>query len=674
MNLDDDCRSIDGVGEQLAKALARLGLTTLRDLLEQLPRRWQDFSKLSPINQAKTGPLTIRGKIKQIKGRYVRRGLHISDAIVSDEGGSLAVVWFNQPYRLKQLSGGGEYFLSGDYGFSGRHFQLRNPAIEPVSSLPVQTARILPVYPLTRGLSSAQMRRLMTKLKPWFDQLEEPLPKRLLKSAKLDDYPSLLRQLHFPETSHQLESARQQLSLRQLFVIALAAELLKQELGSQTATQIPIASDYLKQAVGQLPFKLTDDQRRLTYQVVKEMDSTQPMNRLIQGDVGSGKTIIALLAAINAVEAGVQVALMAPTALLASQHYQSAQQLLGKLIELDSCQLLTAQTKPKSAVYQQLARGQIKLVIGTQALLQQKLKFANLGLVIVDEQHRFGVEQRQSLTTKAKLTPHVLSLTATPIPRSLQLTMFRELAVSSLKQKPPARKPITTEIVSLAQRRDLFKQILSCLSAKHQVYIVCPAIDSDEVSDPVQAASQLVATLQPELKYALLHGRQKAEQRQQLLAAFARGEYPLLITTRVIEAGIDVPSANTIVIMSPERFGLAQLHQLRGRVGRGDIAGHCYLAQADNQPASARLKALVDSDDGFYLSELDLETRGPGQIYGTKQSGPLSKLSQLDFASEHTRQLAVKLAQQFVSSKADLLEYPRLQTAVASVWQITSLN
>ena len=674
MRLNDNCQLIDGVGQQLAKALSKLGIETIADLLEYVPRRYDDFSQVSPIAQIKIGPVTVKGYIKQVKGRYLRRGLHITDALVSDDSGGLAVIWFNQPFRSKQLRPDTEYFLSGDYGFSGRHFQLRNPSLEPVSSLPVQTARILPVYPLTKGISSAQLRRLVVKAKSLLQQIEDPVPAQILKSGRLSNYGTLLEQLHWPVTAHQLEGARQQLGLRQLFVIALASELLKQAQAKQTANHVPLAADYLKQAVADLPFQLSDEQRRLTYQVVKEMDSAKPINRLIQGDVGSGKTVIALLVAINTIKAGFQVALLAPTALLAAQHYQTTQKLLAKFMPAKTCQLLVSSTKNKQVIYDKLADGQIKLVIGTQALLQDKLKFAQLSLVIVDEQHRFGVEQRQNLISKAKLTPHVLSLTATPIPRSLQLTMFRELAVSSLKQKPPERQPVTTEIVPLANRTDLFKRVLAQARADHQLYIVCPAIDSDEITDPVQAASQLVSSLAPELNYAVLHGRQKAQQRADLLEGFAEGDYPVLITTRVIEAGIDIPTANTIVIMSPERFGLAQLHQLRGRVGRGSSAGHCYLCKVDNQAPSRRLAAVVNSNDGFYLSELDLEIRGPGEIYGTKQSGPLSKLSQLDFGSPQTRQLAVDLARKFVSSRLDLLEYPRLRAAVASVWQITSLN
>ena len=674
MKLTDSPSQIQGLGVKIKAALGRLGLSTIQQLIEHTPRRYDDFSSLSPIAQLTTGKVSIQAQINQIKTRYLRRGLNITEALVSDDSGHLAVVWFNQPYRARQLKTKTDYFLSGNYSFSGRHLQLVNPRIEPVSNFPIQTARICPVYPATKDLNSAQLIRLIAKVRPLITQIADPWPAQLLQMAQLIPYGQLLDQLHFPASAQQLSQANHQLSLRRLLLICLASEMLKQKQASQVAVSIPPAFDKLKQLVADLPFKLTDQQRRLSYQLIKQMDSRRPLNQLVQGDVGSGKTIIGLLVAVNVIEAGGQVALMAPTALLANQHYQTTKKLIGKYLAKDSYCLLSAQTKDKAKVYRQLKSGQIKLVIGTQALIQAKLVFKQLQLVIVDEQHRFGVEQRQQLTSKATKTPHVLSLTATPIPRSLQLTFFRELAVSTLSQKPAARQAVTTQLLPLAARNQLLTKLLAQAGPNNQLYVVCPAIDSEDVSDPVEAAEKLLTTIKADLKYAVIHGRQKTETRDKLLKDFAQGKSPVLITTRVIEAGIDVATANTIVILSPERFGLAQLHQLRGRVGRGDQPGHCYLAQADNNPASSRLQAVVNSSDGFYLSELDLEIRGPGEIYGTRQSGPLAELSQLSFSDHKARAQAVKLAAQVVSDLPDLLEYPSLKREIEAVWQVTNLN
>ena len=676
LSLSSPCQQLAGVGPQLAQALARLQIFTLADLIEHLPRRYEDFSKISPIGQVKPGPITIRGQLKQVKGRYLKRDLHLTQAVVSDQTGSLAVIWFNQPFRLQQIKAETEYFLSGEYNFNQSYLQLRNPRLEVVSQLPNLTARILPIYPATKNLNSHQLTKLMASARPVFKELAEVLPESILTKAQLLAYSELLDKLHFPKTSQDIELAQTQLGLRQLIVITIASELLKQELEARPAPVIKPALSALKQIVADLPFELTDGQRRLTYQLIQRFNQPSPANCLVQADVGSGKTIIALLAAANVIAAGGQVALMAPTALLAAQHAQTAQELLTGFLAQAQLGLLIGQLKPKAktALYQQIKTGQAKLVIGTQALLTTKLRFAKLQLVIVDEQHRFGVEQRQDLLAKADQAPHLLSLTATPIPRSLQLTIFRELEVFNLTERPACRLEVTTEIVPLAARRELFKRLLGQARADHKLYIVCPAIDSEEVSDPLKAACQLIESLAPNLKYLVLHGRHKQAEREAVMSKFVDGDWPILVTTRVIEAGIDVPTANSIIIMSPERFGLAQLHQLRGRVGRADQAGYCYLCQADNQPAAARLQAVARSNDGFYLSQLDLDSRGPGEIYGTRQSGPISKLSQLSLADEKLRLQALELATEFVANKPDLLEYPKLKQAVEAVWQVTNLN
>lgn len=678
MQWSDPITTIKGIGSELAKKFAMLGVHTIDDLVEYYPRRYDDYSAVLPIKALRPGQVTIRVVIKQISGRYVRRGMYITEAVASDDGDSVRLVWFNQPYRERATKLGEEYFVSGTYELSRSRFAIMNPNMELASQFPVNTARIVPIYRETKGLTSHQIRRFLREILPFIRQVPETLPQWLLSQEKLLGLPEALEAMHFPANAKALEAARKRLGFEEVFQLSLASLLNKYELLKDVSLAIPFDKQLARQFVDHLPFSLTDAQRKTVWQIYQDMQKTQPMNRLVEGDVGSGKTVVAAMAALMAMAEEFQVALMAPTELLARQHADTIHDLLSPLDMHHKVALLVGgmTAKQKEAAYQHIAKGEVKFIIGTHALIQEKVDMKQLGLIIVDEQHRFGVEQRKKLMAKAGHMPHVLSLTATPIPRSLALTLYGELDVSIIDTKPAGRQPVITEICSPNSRTQLYAKIDNELAAGRQMFVVCPLItesDAIAVSSAEKIYEQLAKRDFKHRRVGLLHGKMKPVEKQAIMQQFAAHKLDILVSTTVIEVGVDVPNASIMLIEASDRFGLAQIHQLRGRVGRGGHAGYCYLMMSDSSAPPKRLEALARINDGFKLAELDLELRGPGAIYGTSQHGQLD----LRVASLTDMKLiasARAAAQKFIDNGDNLVQYQQLAEKVKRLRTVTNLN
>lgn len=678
MTLDSPLTELKGVGESQAKKFASLGLETVGDLLDYYPRRYDDYSEVTATDKLQPGMVTIEAVIKQATGRYVRRGMHVTEAVASDDKGSVRLVWFNQPYRADSLKSGQKYFISGQYELSRQRFSIMNPSVELAGDLPVNTARILAVYRETKGLTSRQIRLAVRQVLDLAAATPETLPERIVSEHKLMGRGRAISELHAPYTMKRLELARRRLGFEEVFALSLASLLNKQENRSEQALSIPFDEKLARDFVAHLPFKLTDSQRRAIWQIYLDLQKTEPMNRLVEGDVGSGKTVVAAMAALMPMAQGWQVAFMAPTELLARQHGDTIYRLLEPLGRHDDVALLVGSMTGarKADARSAIKDGRARFIIGTHALIQEKVDMHKLALIIIDEQHRFGVEQRKELMAKAGHMPHVLSLTATPIPRSLALTLYGELDISVLRQKPAGRQRIITEIVSPNSRQRLYARIDEELESGRQMFVVCPLISESGAIDAQSVEKVYERLKNKDFKHrriGLLHGQLKSDEKQSVMQAFVDGELDILVSTTVIEVGVDVPNASIMLIESAERFGLAQLHQLRGRVGRGKDQGYCYLMTSDSGAPPKRLRALESSDDGFKLSELDLELRGPGAIYGTSQHGELdlrvAKLSDTGLIAQ-----ARSSAQEFIDRKDDLLQYKELNRVVTRLRAVTNLN
>ncbi len=681
MKLSDDVAVVKGVGEAVAKGLRQLGIKTVFDLVDYLPTRYEDYSEVSSIADLQPGAVTIKATVKQATGRYVRRGMHITEAVVSDETGSVRVTWFNQPYRAAALKTGQEYYVSGTYELSHQRFQIMNPSAELVKDFPLNTARIIPVYRQSKTIKTNQIRKLIAACVPTLRTLPETLPKWVLSEYGLVSRAEAVEAMHYPDTAEQLAAARRRLGFEEVLELSLASLLNKQESMRENALSIPFDAVLAKEFVAQLPFQLTNDQRRVVWQAYQDMEHRYPMNRLVEGDVGSGKTVVAAMTALMAIREGYQVAFMAPTELLARQHYATFISLTHAIASFKKIELLVGSMTggQKKEVYARIADGTAGIVIGTHALFQESVAMQRLGLIIVDEQHRFGVEQRKALMAKAGHMPHVLSLTATPIPRSLALTLYGELDISILKEKPAGRLPIATKLVSPVNRNRLYEAIRGEIESGRQAFVVCPTIESkDEGQESTGAAAEDVYDeLQKKqlkgLRIGLLHGKQKPADKEAVMQQFIERTLDVLVATTVIEVGVDVPNASIMVIESAERFGLAQLHQLRGRVGRGSEQSQCYMLLSDTKAPGKRLRAIESSNDGFKLAELDLDIRGPGAIYGALQHGALDlrivKLSDTVLIAE-----ARAAAQTFIDQGEDLLQYVELYEKVTRLRAVTNLN
>jgi ATP-dependent DNA helicase RecG len=627
IRLDTPVQFLKGIGERRAEALARLGIRTARDLLWHLPHRYIDASSLTPLAKAELGQeVACVGRVVAKGVLPTRRGLRIFHAVLRDDSGLLECVWPGQPFLDRTIAVGQTLLVSGPVRFyHGRQMAPREFVIladAEGEAEPLTAGKVLPVYPATEGLSHKIIRSLIER---HLDRLialsEDALPEGVRLSLDLPTLPAALLAVHRPVSLTEAERGRRRLAFDELFDLQLmlirARAVAKRH---RSGVAFTLKRDLTTRLRESLPWDLTADQQRAVREIIGDMTASDRMHRLLMGDVGTGKTVVALFAMLLAIENDFQAAMMAPTELLVEQHGATLERLLEPL-QLKPELLLGRQTaSEKAAVRKRLAGGQARLAVGTHALLQEGVQFRRLGLVVIDEQHRFGVEQRAALIGKG-VAPDVLLLTATPIPRSLALTLYGDLDVSTLRERPPGRGTVRTAVRHRNQREQVLEFVRAQCGKGRQAYVVLPVIEESERAD-LRAASTMVQTLAarwPELQVGLVHGRLKAEQRDETMRQFRRGELNVLVATTVIEVGIDVPNATMMVVEHPDRFGLAQLHQLRGRIGRGAEESYCILLV--DGPAPDRLQGFAGTLDGFKIAELDLAERGMGDLIGARQSG-----------------------------------------------------
>lgn len=676
MNLVSPLGKVKGVGDKTGEQFALAGLRTVGDLIDFLPRAYEDFSHITTISAIVPGKATIKARCEKIETRPVRRGLRITTATLADSTGKLQAVWFNQPYRETQFKSGEEFYFSGEFEFNYNRYQLTNPGAELVKDMPVQTDRILPVYRSIKGLKTPLVRKILAELRPLITMLPETLPDGIIKDEKILSRSQAVLLMHFPKSADDVEKARERLAFEELFQLLLASQLNRQENAKLTGWNIPFEQAIVANFVKKLPFDLTSAQRISSWEIIQDLERQVPMNRLLQGDVGSGKTVVAGLVACQVASSGLQTAIMAPTEILASQHAETLDKLLQPFgINVG---LLTGSVKgvARSTLYEQIANGEVNVVVGTHALIQDTVIFHKLGFVVIDEQHRFGVKQRQLLLSKSEFMPHMLAMTATPIPRSLALTVYGELDISILNELPKGRKPIITKIWSPNSRSQLYEKIDAELAADRQAYVICSLIEENpdnEIKSVQTEYKKLQNSVFKHRRIGLLHGKLKPIEKDAVMQQFAAGELDILVSTTVVEVGVDVPNSTVIVIEDADRFGLSQLHQLRGRVGRSVHQSYCYLVTSSSSKPSQRLRAIEKSNDGFYLAEVDLKLRGPGEIYGRAQHGALN-LQIATLADTKLIARAQKQAKTFVLNNANLLQYKQLADQVQYYQRLTTLN
>lgn len=716
LSLNTPTAAAPKISKRILPALRRLGIATIRDLLFHFPSRYEEFPDEQAVADIAMGErVTITGAIQTIGERRTARGLRMTEARVADASGAINIVWFNQPFLANTLKEGAILRLSGKVARGARGLSLQNPSYEKIThgapntaSAPhgIHTGGMVAIYPETEGITSRWLRFLIKTYLPLAATLADPLSPETRTRHDLIEINTALRQIHFPESQKQATDAERRFIFEELLLIQLRALRERSRMKQRAAYAIPFDIELIKSFVASLPFKLTDAQRRAIWEIGHDLAKPQPMNRLLEGDVGSGKTVVAAAAAMLAIRAGRRVAYMAPTEILAVQHHATFAHILASFHV--NIGLRTASSKKSKRAG---ADGDAPdILIGTHALIQKNAAPENLGLVIIDEQHRFGVHQRMTLvrgitqtSTKDEflrqsascprespqkmVVPHFLSMTATPIPRTLALTIYGDLDLSLLDEMPKNRKTITTKIVSPEKRAEVYRFIRNAVRAGRQVFVICPRIEKASPKSHIQNRQSqltqqklLLAELKtvteeykklsefifPDLRIAMLHGRMKPKEKATAMKRFAERDMDILVSTSIIEVGMDVPNATIMMIEGAERFGLAQLHQFRGRVGRGADQSYCFLFPTEDGPVSRRLRAVVDAKNGFDLAEYDLKIRGPGDLFGDRQWGEAGlaiKGITDPVLVRAVRDEAVLLARQ----SPDLAKYPALAARLAAL-------
>jgi len=690
MDLNTELIKIDGIGPKFIPKLTKLNIKTVKDLLWHFPFRYDDFSKVIPIAELKPNQLaTIQGIVKKIGLRHTfRQRLVLVEAIIVDDTGGVRAMWFNQAYLLKILKPGTRANFAGKIIESKKDLYLSNPVYEITSSYgissatsgPRHTAGLIPVYPETRGVTSKFLRYILKPILTTIPPIEDFLPKEILTKNILPDINSALRKIHFPLRSVDAELAKKRFAFENLFLLQLNNLKIKSKLAQEKSEAVLFDREFLSKLLADLPFVLTNSQKEVLHEVLTDIQRSRPMNRLLQGDVGSGKTVIAAIAAILAAKNGQQTAILAPTEVLAQQHHRTITKLF-KDFE-DKIEILTGGSKAKKSLNDKIESGDIKIVIGTHAIIQKSVKFKNLALVIVDEQHRFGVEQRAALLKTDKnskvLIPHLLSMSATPIPRTLALTIFGDLDLSIINELPAGRKPIITKVVAPSKREDAYGYIKQQILKGRQAFVICPRIEpgtKDEEERKVLTESQqklldlksvkeeyerLSKKIFPDLKIAMLHGKLKNTEKENIMKDFQDKKYDILVSTSVVEVGVDVPNATIMMIEGADRFGLAQLYQFRGRVGRSEHQSFCLLfTDSESATTQYRLDSLLTAKNGFELAEKDLELRGPGQFMGKEQTG-LPDIAMDALKNIELVKAAKASAEEMLSNDLDFTQHPLL--------------
>ena len=687
MRLDTNLSLIKGINKRLLFRINKLRINTVRDLLWHFPFRYEDFSQIVKIadlfaNQS----ATIQGKIHKISARRTfRRHMIIIEAIITDETGGIKAIWFNQPYLMRTLSAGLTANFAGKIVVSDNDIYLANPVYEFSGQETKHTSGLIPVYPETRGLTSKGIRFLMKPILKYLDKIEDFVPEEILKQNNLPNINNALNHIHFPETLEQAQIAKIRFAFNDLFLLQLSNLKIRMQLAKEAALPVEISKKDLSECLKELPFTLTPSQLQSLQEILNDIQKPHPMNRLLQGDVGSGKTVVAAIAAILTAKNNYQSAFMAPTEVLARQHYKTFIKILGKLI--DKWQLGLAlltggesycyfgegmEAKiPKSQLIKKINEGRVNIVIGTHALIQKGINFSRLAFSIVDEQHRFGVKQRDVLIKDAKIIPHFLSMSATPIPRTLSLTIFSDLDLSIINELPSGRKSIITKIVAPANRQKAYQFIREQIQKGRQVFVICPRIEnisSDWAGNDAKTVKEeyekLTSQVFPDLKLAMLHGRMKSAEKNMVMQEFGQNKINILIATSVIEVGVDFPNATIMVVEGADRFGLAQLYQFRGRVGRGESQSFCFLfTDSVASTTHQRLNSLLEAKNGFELAEKDLAIRGPGEFLGQSQAG-LPDLAMRSLNNIELIKIARNAALEIINIDPGLKKYPLLRERI----------
>ncbi len=682
-DLSSPVSELHGVSDTYAKRLARLGVTTIQDLLYLFPHRYDDYRSLKTVDQLEYGEqVTIIATVRETQERTSKRGQSIVTSTVADGTGVVQVTWFNQPFLVRRLKPGKQIVISGKVDQYLGRLTFSSPTWEPLDEDLIHTARLVPVYPLTRDITARWLRRIIKRTADyWSLRLPDHLPPPVREQRDLLELEVAIRQIHFPDNREMLERARRRLAFDELLMIQLGVLKQRRQWQERSGQPVQIDSSLLRTFVESLPFTLTSAQERALSEILGDLEKTRPMSRLLQGDVGSGKTVVAAAAMLVTAASGMQAVLMAPTEILAEQHYASLENLWGELwlpglTKLSSqLRLLTGGLKQsdKDRIYEEISTGEARIIVGTHALIQQGVEYHNLGLVVIDEQQRFGVTQRASLRQKGH-NPHMLVMSATPIPRTLALTIYGDLDISTIDQLPPGRKEIVTQWMRPRERERAYEYVRGRVRESQQAFIICPLIEESEKIEAKAAIEEhrrLQEEVYPDLRLGLLHGRMTSEEKDAVMRAFYQGDLDILVCTPVVEVGIDVPNATVMLIEGADRFGLAQLHQFRGRVGRGDQQSYCLLlADSPSDTGAQRLKVIEATQDGFKLAEEDLAMRGPGEFFGTRQSGlPDLKVARLGDVKvlEEARAVAQEIWQE--DPTLELPQNRLLATRVEEFWQ-----
>ena len=693
--LDAPVTVLTGVGPKNAAILGRLGLNTLYDMLYNFPRRYDDYSRLKPINRLVFGEeVTVIGTVQSVSIRPRRNGTSkMVEALLSDGTAAMRLYWFS-PYQVKRLQAGAQISVSGKVNQYLGRLVMNNPQWEALEQQHLSTMRIVPVYRLSGNISQQWLRKLMSQVvSHWAPRMHDPITESTRRRADLLELTSALQQAHLPDSWEQLNAARQRLAFDEIFLLQLGVLRQKREWQSRSGRVFDTPADWLEEMLQGLPFSLTNAQQRVLADVRDDLGSGHPMNRLLQGDVGSGKTIIAALAIAMVTRHGSQAALMAPTGILAEQHFRNLQNILTNRAEAEGDEegsppapiLLSHQVRlmvgatpeaEKAEIRAGLENGEIKLVIGTHALIEEPVIFADLELTIVDEQHRFGVDQRAILRSKGT-NPHLLVMTATPIPRSLALTVYGDLDLSVIDEMPPGRQAVITYVLTPYERERVYRLIRSQVEAGRQAFVIYPLVEEGEKTEAegeplaaVEEYARLQEKIFPQFKLGLLHGRMKADDKDDVMQRFRNGEFQILVSTSVVEVGVDIPNATVMLIEGANRFGLAQLHQLRGRVGRGGEKSYCLLvAETTDAVENERLQVMLQTNDGFVLAEHDLQQRGPGDFLGKRQSG-YNDLKLASLTDVHLIDKARRMAQENFEVDPELKspEYQLLASFLERSW------
>ena len=709
MNLSSPIWEIPRVGPQTQKQLKRLGIETIGELIFHFPHRYEDFSNLIPISQAEEGgPFCFQGRITDIRTfRAFRRKMMLTQATIEDETGKIKALWFNQPYLINTLRKGTFVCLAGKVKGKKSSKYLSNPAYEKIPENYKEidfdlnhTGGLIPIYPETEGLSSKWLRfivkPLLTQLK---NKIPDYLPEKISKKYDFLPFQKAIWQIHFPDSLELAEKAKKRFAFEELFELSLFVLRERMKLAKEKALAIPINVGLMQEFTASLPYRLTNAQKRSSWQILKDLEKPRPMNRLLEGDVGSGKTVVAAMAALNVVKKGYQVAFMAPTEILAKQHFKTINEVLKKF-DL-KVGLITGKESycknekiTRRELVEKVKKNKINILIGTHALIQDitpatkektPLQFNNLALVIIDEQHRFGVKQRAKLCRQKEFIPHLLSMTATPIPRTLSLTIYGDLDLSVIDELPKGRKKIITKIIQPKEKKATYNFIREQIKKERQAFVICPRIEPPKVSAEnlfdertlswmdVKAVKQeykkLAEEIFPDLKIGMLHGKMKSQEKENIMTEFKEKIIDILVSTSVVEVGVDIPNATVMMIEGSEKFGLAQLHQFRGRVGRSDFQSYCFLfVDTPGIVYNRRLRALITCDNGFELAEKDLAIRGPGDFTGQRQWG-IPDLAMASLTDTILVSKARNEAKEILQKDPELKKFPFLRERLAGFRQ-----